>query len=734
MLKKKHILFAPLGLLTLFVLSGVFLMSSSVSADDSMIDEVNITVPVSCSMEGTGMNTHNASITNGTYNSTIGETTMKAYCNDNEGFAIYTIGYTDDTDGKNVLISSTLDSTHDIITGTATSGNTSNWAMKLSTIASPTPTYPLIIESDTEGSFASFHTVPSDYTLVAKRTSGTDIGQSAEGSTLKSTYQVYINQAQPAGTYTGQVKYVLVHPGNVDKPALKDAVTIVYNNNGLGFSSGLATNTVKYTKICESAGEGYVGNTYQEAMTNNISTGGIKDRTYTSGDSITQPVTITGADKLKVVVEFGISQNDYIGLIKGNWDGMSLPEDYVLINSGVGGDTYYFDGDTVTFATSLSSNPDTGYDYGLYAKVYPIYDIEQPDTVLEEIKSNDCSIVQISGTYMTTVNQWRDKWTATIGGVDTEFSEKICGGDQCISELPENAEDAVWKYITRNYPSIKGSTLTLYAFDPVIFDEVYAAANKSRLNGYYIAQDLNASMCDDVTVEEVGTVIDSRDYNTYSIGKRNDGKCWLRENLRLDPTNSTTASRMSSANTNATDAAIYNYLNGGNSGNVTNWTDTAVSNPSNWPPYPTFYTNPYINISANQAYGVYYNYCAASVGTHCTTSETGGSLQNDLCFAGWNLPSYDDVETLRMAERYIIGAINLSESGNYEPGHRENDEDKIVDVDGVGSYWTSNYSSTHARTFLNEHTRFRWGDEGSWVTKRVRSNGNSIRCVTRDTD
>ena len=207
------------------LISGFCLSSSLVSAND-VVDEINITVPVSCSLSGTGMNAHNAEINNGQYNSAIGETTIKAFCNDNNGFAIYAIGYTDDTDGKNVLTSSTLGSTHDIATGTATSGDTSNWAMKLSTITDPAPTYPIIIagsSADTDKEqgdpdYSTFQAVPDDYALVAKRTSNTDIGASAEGATLKTTYQAYISPTQSAGTYTGQVKYTLVHPHDGTAP------------------------------------------------------------------------------------------------------------------------------------------------------------------------------------------------------------------------------------------------------------------------------------------------------------------------------------------------------------------------------------------------------------------------------------------------------------------------------------------------------------------------------------
>ena len=156
-------IFIPSILLGFSIVSGFILASSTVSADnDSSVDEVDITVPLSCTMSGSGMTSHSASIANGTYNSNIGETTITTFCNDNSGFAIYAIGYTDDTDGKNVLTDS-VDTNNDIVTGTATApvgGNdNSNWAMKLSTVTSPTPTYPITIQN----SFDSFHTVRRFY-------------------------------------------------------------------------------------------------------------------------------------------------------------------------------------------------------------------------------------------------------------------------------------------------------------------------------------------------------------------------------------------------------------------------------------------------------------------------------------------------------------------------------------------------------------------------------------------
>ena len=204
-----------LGLVAATLLSVAVLSGSKVSAtDDSVVDEINITVPVSCTLSGTGMDTHNANINNGLYVPDIGTTTLKAFCNDNAGFAIYAAGYTGNEIGgtnSNKLVGTAASSNATIDTGTATSaGNpdTSNWAMKLTTVSSPTPTYPITLDNG----FGSYSAVPNSYTKVAHRDSSTDTGVDAEGATLTTTYAAYISKTQAADTYEGKVKYTLVHP------------------------------------------------------------------------------------------------------------------------------------------------------------------------------------------------------------------------------------------------------------------------------------------------------------------------------------------------------------------------------------------------------------------------------------------------------------------------------------------------------------------------------------------
>ena len=218
---KNMSIIAVLGLVTATLSISASLTLPTSAADNSSEDNVAITIPVACTLVSSGNNSHSVAIVNGTYATDIGTTNLKVTCNDNQGFAIYAVGYTGDEIGatnSTKLVGTAASSNATIDTGTATgpvSGNdNSNWAMKLNTTTSPTPTYPITLDN----SFNNYSAVPSSYTKVAHRDSGTDIGTSAVGSTLTTTYAAYISKLQYPDTYTGQVKYTLVHPSSADPP------------------------------------------------------------------------------------------------------------------------------------------------------------------------------------------------------------------------------------------------------------------------------------------------------------------------------------------------------------------------------------------------------------------------------------------------------------------------------------------------------------------------------------
>ena len=209
----KHIINLTGGaLLGLTVTSGLLLSSPLASADNSAVNNVRITIPISCNLSSTSTTAHTATIDAGTYRNDIGESTITATCNDSGGFAIYAIGYSGDVHGDNTLINTTNEN-QTIASGTATSGATSNWAMKLTAV---TGTYEPTIES----AFQNYTTIPIVYTKVASHDSTTD---QTTGANFKSTYAAYIAPTQYAGTYEGKVKYTLVHPTTESAPPSRPA-------------------------------------------------------------------------------------------------------------------------------------------------------------------------------------------------------------------------------------------------------------------------------------------------------------------------------------------------------------------------------------------------------------------------------------------------------------------------------------------------------------------------------
>ena len=212
-------IFAPVSILSASILATTLAMiSGSLTATHAtgVADQINVTIPVACSLTSIVDSAHTTTVENSAYEDEVGETTFKVFCNDAEGFAVYAVGYTNDSFGNNTLKPTNLASSYAIATGTATSGDTSNWAMKLTAV---TGTYAPTIHSTEENSniysFTSYHTIPSEYTKVASYSSNTD---ATTGSSFKSTYAVYASPTQPADSYTGKVKYTIVHPASEAAP------------------------------------------------------------------------------------------------------------------------------------------------------------------------------------------------------------------------------------------------------------------------------------------------------------------------------------------------------------------------------------------------------------------------------------------------------------------------------------------------------------------------------------
>ena len=198
----------PLLIISALVLSSLY---SSATGSGSGTDNLTISISSACTLSSVVDIEHSTNTNVGTYTSDIGKTTIKTLCNDGNGYSVYVVGYSNNEEGNNKLINSEYPQ-YSIDTGLATSGLISAWAMKLNNIPDdPSPTPPTI-ESDYNNVYGI---VPPYWTKVAGRQSGTT--DMAEGSSFTTTYAIYASSSQYAGTYQGQVKYLLTHPYSTDE-------------------------------------------------------------------------------------------------------------------------------------------------------------------------------------------------------------------------------------------------------------------------------------------------------------------------------------------------------------------------------------------------------------------------------------------------------------------------------------------------------------------------------------
>ena len=161
----------------------------------------SVTVAAACSFsrttgsgEYTGILANNASVE-------VTGSTFSTTCNDSGGYAIYAIGYGNNTFGNTDLIfDNDPSSSNNITTNSTSATGTSYWQMKLTSGVENQPVL--------ENGYGNYSVVPSTYTKVASYASaGTGTAQ-----TVAATYKAAASSTQPAGTYTGAVKYTMVHP------------------------------------------------------------------------------------------------------------------------------------------------------------------------------------------------------------------------------------------------------------------------------------------------------------------------------------------------------------------------------------------------------------------------------------------------------------------------------------------------------------------------------------------
>ncbi len=213
---KRYILFVVAGsLVTLAALCGCILSAQSTHADNTASNStaVSVTVATACTLTGgsdgtsTSDSTYSVTVPSNNYRE-INGSKLTTICNDAAGYSIYAIGYSGNSyaaPGNTTMISPV----GSINTNLNTSGSTSGWAMQVAKVSGNAP--------EIMNGFDSYHEIPGTYAQVARYTGPT--GSSTDtGAQVQTKYRIFISSAQAASTYTGKVKYTMIHPNNSAAP------------------------------------------------------------------------------------------------------------------------------------------------------------------------------------------------------------------------------------------------------------------------------------------------------------------------------------------------------------------------------------------------------------------------------------------------------------------------------------------------------------------------------------
>ena len=276
------------------------------------------------------------------------------------------------------------------------------------------------------------------------------------------------------------------------------------------------------------------------------------------------------------------------------------------------------------------------------------------------------------------------------------------------------------------------NTINFYAITnpvPLSFDEAYAAAGKTKLNGYYKIQDATPSIIADVAEGQISQVIDVRNGTVYNIGKLADGNAWMLDNLSLDLTDSNVQAVLSSSNTNASDTSLNYLINGGGSGQYPATGVSSTFASSNTIPYiekrykddvaPTRYG------AGTGKVGIYYNFCSTSGGSYCYSTGSGIPSE-DICPSNWSIIRAGDLNntyTIAYAGNgeNFRNAFSANYSGYYYPSGQSG-------YGTVGEWWTTSFNSTYdvmrGMEIMNSLIHL-----DNYDGRPNRSVGYNIRCV-----
>ena len=784
--RKSNYRYTGIILIMMFLIS-LSLLQKNANATANNIDEVSIEVPVACTLTSTINVEHNTSAKSGQYKEDIGETAFNATCNDSDGFAIYAVGFSNDEYGNNTMVPTNNPISNAIATGLNTSGATSNWAMKLTSVSENF--------SITSG-YNAYHEVPDDFTKVASYPSNTT---TIAGVQIKSTYATYISAGQAADTYTGKVKYTLVHPADADAP-IKDISDISYIQEFASLSAQDVATVI--ASMEENTAYDFVDarddQVYKIAklkdgrvwMLDNLNLGAIPltDNLTPENTNIGVPVSSsvfngwkkeTGGDAyfegIYAVVDgtdsttgtkYGVLYNYFaasggtyaakynsIGnathdICPAGWrlpTGGSSGEFQTLYDSGYGTDSSmhvpisdggaafalagYFSG------TSQYSKNSSGYFWSSTSSssggtAMGILNVSSYGSA-----STNSTSDRIRGRSIRCILKNPVETTIHLGeGISSvEIDDRIITSDTTIT-LERNATHTIGanfdaSHAMGSWSATSGtigyanSRYTTFTPNSKVTTISVTATNATPT----AMQNMSPASCS----SNISYAYDNRDNQIYAIKRLNDGNCWMLDNLNLGATNLTT--NLTSDNTNLSSTIAASTFNGWRK-SLTEWTPfvyPAVNDTGG------YYSMNDADHTSGTKYGTLYNYYVASAGTILGSSNSNNASY-DICPAGWRLPtggsngefqtlysSYDSYEKMRNPA--VAGGAAFASAGYYTSNSPSYQDYKTTQ----GRYWSSTVAGSNLMYTLKTDIGVWSAPSADPANSSQRGDGLSIRCIMK---
>lgn len=344
-----------------------------------------------------------------------------------------------------------------------------------------------------------------------------------------------------------------------------------------------------------------------------------------------------------------------------------------------------------TAALSISTNNETGY--SLYLATG---NGENTLTSQNPGISNVISAVNGGDNGVTSANFGNNTWGYSLSqdSVSDATAYKAvptATGDTAIisTSSPTEADTYNLTFGTKVDTSLPSGT---YSND-VVVSVVANPAFVPAFDGIQTMQEMTAEICSQAAVGDTAQLIDTRDNNTYTVAKLPDNNCWMTQNLRLSG-----GKTLTSADSNVTRDWPF-PTDSLTLGNTYTEALSAISDDSN--PDMAF------------EYGGYYNYCAASAGTACSSALTQNATQ-DICPKEWRLPTSSEISGITS-----YGSVFLPiYSGAYVSGLFNNGSSPY------GTWWSARAINSRYYFVLHYNGDRLYVDDGG-----AKFHGYSIRCI-----